>query len=72
VVKHLVALCKELGVATIAEMVETSSVARLSQELGVELGQGWAFSKPLDTPKWSPQSTPKPARGRVGAREIWI
>ncbi|MCA4915836.1 MAG: EAL domain-containing protein [Phenylobacterium sp.] len=72
VVKHLVALCKELGVATIAEMIETTSVARLSQELGVELGQGWAFSKPLDTPKWSPQSTPKPARGRVGAREIWI
>jgi EAL domain-containing protein (putative c-di-GMP-specific phosphodiesterase class I) len=72
VVKHLVALCQELGVATIAEMVETDDVARLSRDLGVELGQGWAFSKPLDTPRWRPAPPPpKPARTRSGAREVW-
>lgn len=72
VVKHLVALCRELGVATIAEMVETDGVARLSLDLGVELGQGWVFSKPLDKPKWKPPSAPpKPARTRAGAREVW-
>jgi EAL domain-containing protein (putative c-di-GMP-specific phosphodiesterase class I) len=72
VVKHLVALCQELGVATIAEMVETEDVARLSRDLGVELGQGWAFSKPLETPRWSPPPPPpKPARTRAGAREVW-
>ena len=72
VVKHLVALCRELGVATIAEMIETDDVARLSNDLGVELGQGWVFSKPLDKPKWKPPSAPpKPARTRPGAREVW-
>lgn len=72
VVKHLVALCQELGVATIAEMVETDDVARLSLALGVELGQGWAFSKPLDKPKWRPPpQPPRPARTRPGVREVW-
>ena len=72
VVKHLVALCRELGVGTIAEMVETDGVAHLSRELGVELGQGWVFSKPLDKPKWKPPSAPpRPARNRPGAREVW-
>jgi EAL domain-containing protein (putative c-di-GMP-specific phosphodiesterase class I) len=72
VVKHLVALCRELGVATIAEMIETDGVARLSQDLGVELGQGWAFSTPLDKPKWKPPApAPKPARTRSGARDVW-
>jgi EAL domain-containing protein (putative c-di-GMP-specific phosphodiesterase class I) len=72
VVKHLVALCRELGVATIAEMIETDGVARLSRDLGVELGQGWAFSKPLAKPKWKPPApAPKPARTRSGARDVW-
>ena len=71
-VKHLVALCGELGVATIAEMIETDEVARLSQTLGVHLGQGWAFSRPLDRPKWGPPPSPaRPARTRPGTREVW-
>ena len=73
VVKHLVALCRELGVSTIAEMVETDSVARLSEDLGVDLGQGWAFSKPLETPSWSPPPPRvRPASRRSGAREVWV
>ncbi|MFM1960855.1 MAG: hypothetical protein RL588_2372 [Pseudomonadota bacterium] len=72
VVKHLVALCRELGVATIAEMVETDGVARLSRDLGVELGQGWVFSKPLDKPKWKPPApATKMARTRPGSRDVW-
>lgn len=72
VVKHLVALCEELGVPTIAEMVETRSVARLAGELGVQLGQGWAFSRPLDRPEWrAPPPSARPARGRPGAKEVW-
>ncbi|MFM8819845.1 MAG: EAL domain-containing protein [Phenylobacterium sp.] len=71
-VKHLVALCGELGVATIAEMVESDDVARLSRKLGVHLGQGWAFSRPLDQPQWRPSLAPaRPARVRPGAREVW-
>lgn len=71
-VKHVVALCNDLGVATIAEMIETDPVARLAQDLGVQLGQGWAFSKPLEKPKWKPPPPPPPpARTRPGAREVW-
>jgi EAL domain-containing protein (putative c-di-GMP-specific phosphodiesterase class I) len=71
-VKHLVALCNDLGVATIAEMIETEPVARLALDLGVQLGQGWAFSKPLEKPRWSPPaSAPAPARTRPGSREYW-
>ena len=71
-VKHLVALCGELGVATIAEMVETDDVARLARALGVHLGQGWAFSRPLERPKWRPPpAPPRPARTRPGSREVW-
>jgi EAL domain-containing protein (putative c-di-GMP-specific phosphodiesterase class I) len=72
VVKHLVALCRDLGVSTIAEMVETDDVARLSRDLGVELGQGWVFSRPLEKPKWKPPPpASRPARTRPGAREVW-
>ncbi len=71
-VKHLVALCNDLGVATIAEMIETEPVARLALDLGVQLGQGWAFSKPLEKPRWSPPAlAPAPARTRSGSREYW-
>ena len=70
VVKHVVGLCAELGIATIAEMIETPQTARLARELGVTLGQGWAFSRPLPEPKWRPDPGPPPAR-RAGAREEW-
>ncbi|WP_309642986.1 EAL domain-containing protein [Phenylobacterium sp.] len=70
VLKHVIALCRDLGVTTIAEMVETAQIARLTQELGVELGQGWYFGKPLPEPKWSTPPVTAPAR-RVGSTEQW-
>jgi EAL domain-containing protein (putative c-di-GMP-specific phosphodiesterase class I) len=72
VVKHVVRLCQELGLTTIAEMIETQPTARTALELGVDLGQGWAFSKPLPEPKWTspPLITPVASR-RLGAREVW-
>ena len=48
VVKHLAALCRDLGVRTIAEMVESEGAASMLQSHGVDMGQGYAFSKPLD------------------------
>ena len=71
-VKHLVALCNDLGVATIAEMIETEPVARLALDLGVQLGQGWVFSKPLEKPRWKPPGpAAAPARTRPGSSEYW-
>ncbi len=52
ILKHLVALCRDLNVATIAEMVETPGTAALLQGLGVDLAQGFLFSRPLKAPAW--------------------
>lgn len=68
--KHIVALCTELGIITVAEMVENRETADMVRDLGVALGQGWHFAKPLHKPQWAPVSAPPPAR-RQGATEEW-
>ncbi|CAN5457523.1 EAL domain-containing protein [soil metagenome] len=70
VLKHVAALCAEMGVSTIAEMVETAEVAQEVRRLGVRLGQGWHFGKPAPTPHWTPLTAPPVARRR-GAVEQW-
>ena len=54
VVRHLVKLCDELRVTTIAEMVETPESAEVLRELGVGYGQGWLFGRPAATPAYTP------------------
>jgi EAL domain-containing protein (putative c-di-GMP-specific phosphodiesterase class I) len=68
--KHIVALCSDLGIVTIAEMVETRDTAELVHDLGVALGQGWHFAKPLSKPQWRATTPPPPAK-RVGMVEGW-
>jgi len=46
----MVVLCRELGVQTVAEMVETEEQARMLQDFGVALGQGWLFGRPGPLP----------------------
>jgi len=71
-IRHMTALCNDLGVVTIAEMVETPEVAHELKGLGVALGQGWAFGKPEPTPRWAPPPAPvKPAARRKGVVEGW-
>jgi EAL domain-containing protein (putative c-di-GMP-specific phosphodiesterase class I) len=45
--KHMVALCRELRVETVAEMIETAESADMARALGFELGQGWFFGEPV-------------------------
>jgi EAL domain-containing protein (putative c-di-GMP-specific phosphodiesterase class I) len=52
ILKHLTALCRDLSVKTIAERVETDGTAALLKGLGVDLAQGFAFSRPLSEPRW--------------------
>ena len=52
ILKHLTALCRDLSVKTIAERVETDGTAALLKGLGVDLAQGFAFSRPLSQPRW--------------------
>lgn len=40
-------LTREMGLSCVAEWVESVEVVRLLREMGVDYGQGWAFSKPL-------------------------
>lgn len=40
-------LCREIGVETIAEMVEDAALADFLKQCGIELGQGWYFGKPM-------------------------
>lgn len=45
-VKSMVEIAGKLGKRTIAEFVETPSIALKLKEIGVNLGQGYAFGKP--------------------------
>lgn len=62
--RRLAELCAELGVATVAEMIETEDTAQRVAGLGVRLGQGWLFGRP------GPRPAMPPAR-RKGAKESW-
>jgi EAL domain-containing protein (putative c-di-GMP-specific phosphodiesterase class I) len=45
--KAMASLCQDLGTATIAEMIETETQAKMMAELGVGYGQGYLFGKPM-------------------------
>ncbi|WP_392530901.1 putative bifunctional diguanylate cyclase/phosphodiesterase [Nostoc sp. C117] len=51
VVSTIVALSNQLGLAVIAEGIETPQQLQWLQELGCEFGQGYLFSKPLSPEK---------------------
>jgi EAL domain-containing protein (putative c-di-GMP-specific phosphodiesterase class I) len=68
-VKSMVALCTELGISTIVEMVETEQAAQIATDLGASLGQGWCFGKPSARPEWTPPQ--RPALKRTGQLEEW-
>ncbi|HEY4136128.1 MAG TPA: EAL domain-containing protein [Alphaproteobacteria bacterium] len=44
--KAMAGLCNDLGIATVAEMVEDESNLAFLRQCGVDFGQGWLFGKP--------------------------
>lgn len=66
---HLVELCVSLKVDTIAEMIESQTVADGLRDLGVNFGQGWLFGKAEVEPRIHLQAI-EPGRRR-GAVEGW-
>ena len=44
--KSMATLCRDLGILTVGEMVETNEMADLLVEAGVDYGQGWLFGRP--------------------------
>jgi EAL domain-containing protein (putative c-di-GMP-specific phosphodiesterase class I) len=70
-IKHLVQMCGDLGVKTVAEMVETVQVEEAVRRAGVDFGQGFLYGAAADRP--SPpigRNGPVAAR-RPGAVESW-
>ena len=68
-VSHLVELCADLKMATIAEMIETEEQKTTIRGLGVGYGQGWLFGRPAAEP-----TTAGPGAAtarRVGSVEGW-
>ncbi len=46
ILKGMAALCKELGVISVAEMIETKDQAERLRRLGINLGQGYFYGRP--------------------------
>ena len=72
-VRHLVSLCRDLNIRTVAEMVETVEVEEVIRKSGVDFAQGWLFGKPADQPLPALKlHTPvTPIARRAGASESW-
>jgi EAL domain-containing protein (putative c-di-GMP-specific phosphodiesterase class I) len=72
-VRHLVKLCAELKIRTVAEMVETVEIEDVIRAAGVNFAQGWLYGRPADRPEKPKKVTPlKPMLGkRMGERETW-
>jgi len=47
IVRHVVALCRELGSTTVCEGVETTEQLEFIRSVGCDLGQGYLFGRPL-------------------------
>lgn len=52
-VRNLVKMCKDLGITTIAEMVETEAQLNYLTSIGVDKGQGWLFGKPVNKAEYT-------------------
>jgi EAL domain-containing protein (putative c-di-GMP-specific phosphodiesterase class I)/GGDEF domain-containing protein len=76
-VRAILSLCKELGIETTAEMIETEAQATILTSLGVTQGQGFLFYKPngriFKRPAYSPIPDQwAPAHSRPPARRsVW-
>lgn len=62
--KSIAGLCADLGIKTVAEMVETAEQAKLMQELGFDLAQGYYFGRPAPIKSLAPRSTSSFAVGK--------
>jgi len=74
-IRHLVRMCAELGVKTLAEMVETPQVEDAVRRAGVDFAQGWLYGPAVDKPgpplTQKPTPPSRPAARRIGSVEGW-
>ena len=67
-VKHLVKMCGELGVRTLAEMVETKDAEDAVRRAGVDLAQGWLYGAARDMAAIRAEANPMPPKLRPALR----
>jgi EAL domain-containing protein (putative c-di-GMP-specific phosphodiesterase class I)/GGDEF domain-containing protein len=72
-IRQLVRMCSELGVKTLAEMVETPQVEDAVRRAGVDYAQGWLYGPAVDLPgpPLTDKTNARPAPRRMGAVEGW-
>ena len=73
-IRHLVHMCTELGVKTLAEMVENAQAEDAVRRAGVDYAQGWYYGAPADHPAQPEIATlapVTPAARRRGAVDTW-
>lgn len=76
-IRHLVNMCSELGVKTLAEMVENANAEEAVRRAGVDFAQGWFYGAPAETPEQPTGAAVdtlahvKPAARRMGSVEGW-
>ena len=75
-IRHLVRMCAELKVKTIAEMVENAQAEDAVRRAGVDYAQGWLYGAAGDKPDFKPAAvssgvSARPAARRVGAVDSW-
>ena len=71
ILRRLAELCTELGISTVAEMIEKEETAKTVASLGVGLGQGWLFGKPVAKPEGMKRAPAPVAARRRGEVETW-
>jgi EAL domain-containing protein (putative c-di-GMP-specific phosphodiesterase class I) len=69
-IRHLVGMCAELGVKTVAEMVETAACEEAVRLAGVDFGQGYFYGAPTERPT-APAVRGASAARRRGTVESW-
>ncbi|HEY6335088.1 MAG TPA: EAL domain-containing protein [Alphaproteobacteria bacterium] len=74
ILRSIVTLCRELGVRTIAEMVETEAQADELKAIGVDFAQGYLFGRPAPRPiaivRTAPRNVAQPLL-RQGSQRAW-
>jgi EAL domain-containing protein (putative c-di-GMP-specific phosphodiesterase class I) len=69
-IRHLVGMCGDLGVKTLAEMVESPQNEEAIRAAGVDYAQGWLYGAPAEKPQQPKSAGPVAAR-RMGVKESW-
>ena len=74
ILRGMIGLCRELGVKTVAEMVETPLQVERLARLKVDLGQGYLFGRPGPLPTAGAAQGAKPGRapGRQAGRTVRV